>query len=235
MWGRFLQITGLVLIFIFQLNNSILNAKPIAAFKINQLSDFRIKLIDHSVVTPGHIKNYIWDFNDGTFSRVKDPVHIFFKPGVYNVQLIVEDYRGEKDTVAERIIIDRFDFEKELFFNSGVSNVNHRAKIKAKRPVESDNNDSSSYRRINNLKVPNAFTPNNDGINDRWELISDRNEKLRIDIFNRWGTRVFSATSEHISWDGNKDGTQLPEGVYLYVLYFNEGTEAINGTITLLK
>ncbi len=65
------------------------------------------------------------------------------------------------------------------------------------------------------LKVPNVFTPNGDGINDYLEI-----KKLEyyvaneIVIFNRWGNKVFESSNYHNEWDGGN----LSDGVYFYVL-----------------
>ncbi|WP_118974592.1 choice-of-anchor L domain-containing protein [Taibaiella koreensis] len=67
------------------------------------------------------------------------------------------------------------------------------------------------------LFVPNAFSPNGDGLNDVFELKLDHDSKiLQIDIFNRWGQRVFQQYSFNRPWDGNFNGQPLQPGSYFY-------------------
>jgi gliding motility-associated-like protein len=67
--------------------------------------------------------------------------------------------------------------------------------------------------------IPNAFTPNNDGINDcfkitNWGLITE----LKFMIFNRWGQMVFSANNPNLCWDGNFNGLPAVPDTYVYFI-----------------
>jgi gliding motility-associated-like protein len=65
------------------------------------------------------------------------------------------------------------------------------------------------------LTVPNVFTPNGDGINDKYEIpYLDRYISTELIVYNRYGVRVFEEKNYSSSWDGGK----LPDGVYFYVL-----------------
>lgn len=58
---------------------------------------------------------------------------------------------------------------------------------------------------ITTSPLPNVFTPNNDGINDKWvleELTEGNCMVLSVEIFNRWGKSVFDAGTEFTGWDG---------------------------------
>jgi gliding motility-associated-like protein len=81
-------------------------------------------------------------------------------------------------------------------------------------------------------KIPNVFTPNDDGFNDHFEVnavSSGCPRAFRLDIFNRWGVRAFSAETADFSWDG-KDAA---EGVYFYVITYAGLT--YNGTLSLIR
>jgi gliding motility-associated-like protein len=83
------------------------------------------------------------------------------------------------------------------------------------------------------IYIPNAFSPNGDGINEQFELSGNRcnpNDYLRI--FNRWGEIVFE-TNQPFSefWDGTNDGKKPKEDVYTYLL--KSGTQTRRGYLTL--
>ncbi len=69
------------------------------------------------------------------------------------------------------------------------------------------------------LIVPNVFTPNGDGINDTFSFIEQGISSITVQILNRWGNEVYSWNKTNSGWDGkSKDGTDLPDGVYLYII-----------------
>jgi gliding motility-associated-like protein len=68
--------------------------------------------------------------------------------------------------------------------------------------------------------VPNAFTPNNDGINDEFLAGGAEREGYSLRVFDRWGGIVFSSLDPVEGWDGSLDGEALPSGTYPYVMRF---------------
>ncbi|MBX9449096.1 MAG: gliding motility-associated C-terminal domain-containing protein [Taibaiella sp.] len=68
------------------------------------------------------------------------------------------------------------------------------------------------------LMIPNAFSPNGDGLNDRFGVLTDvYPEDFRLEIFNRWGERVFISYKPDNTWDGtDEEGTPADAGVYFY-------------------
>lgn len=89
------------------------------------------------------------------------------------------------------------------------------------------------------VRIPNAFTPNNDGINDRIFPIIVCDYELRdFRIFSRWGQEVFSTNSPAIGWDGSFKGVPLDAGVYFYMLRGKNksGDEVMfKGEITMIR
>lgn len=72
-------------------------------------------------------------------------------------------------------------------------------------------------------EIPNVFTPNNDGRNDFFELISAKGIlELKVVIFNRWGNIVFETNDKNFVWNGqvNNVGIDCSEGVYFYKMEF---------------
>ncbi len=94
-------------------------------------------------------------------------------------------------------------------------------------------------------QLPNVFTPNGDGINELFTPFMPYYgvQKVEMEIFNRWGKRVFHTADPDILWDGADETTHLPssDGVYYYgcKLYVNtlagEIYYLLNGSITLIR
>ncbi len=89
------------------------------------------------------------------------------------------------------------------------------------------------------LFVPNAFTPNGDGLNDILAPITVGYRTLKFfRIFNRWGQMVYNSETLGRGWDGYYGGKLAEVGVYYYVLSTTDRTgkeEQIKGDITLLR
>ncbi|MEO1448317.1 MAG: gliding motility-associated C-terminal domain-containing protein, partial [Bacteroidota bacterium] len=67
--------------------------------------------------------------------------------------------------------------------------------------------------------VPDAFTPNGDGFNDQLLVRGMLVQNYDLQIFSRWGRRVFQSSTMEDSWDGRlPNGKSAPEGVYVYTL-----------------
>jgi gliding motility-associated-like protein len=116
--------------------------------------------------------------------------------------------------------------------------------------VDDKNNESlfSSKVCVDNCplyKLPNTFTPNNDGYNDLFKpIINLFVSEIDLKIYNQWGNLVFKTTDPKINWDGtNNSGSKLPDGTYHYVcrIWENrvtgiiENTQPLSGFIHLLK
>ena len=72
--------------------------------------------------------------------------------------------------------------------------------------------------------APNTFTPNNDGINDRWIPTATGLAAYHCVIFNRWGEVVFETREVDEGWLGNVKGGEhyAPDGIYLYQVYLED-------------
>lgn len=93
--------------------------------------------------------------------------------------------------------------------------------------------------------IPNAFSPNNDGINDFFTVFSNKatREIISLQVFDRWGGKVFEQTNfptneVTMGWDGTANGQILNPGTYAYVakVLFVDGVEMVyHGDINLIK
>lgn len=97
---------------------------------------------------------------------------------------------------------------------------------------------------INDFYIPNAFSPNYDGINDRFRLYSRAEPPLVVDfsIYDRWGGLLyhesnFMANELEKWWNGDSDGKQLPPGSYLYRIELEcyEERVSFTGTVQLVR
>lgn len=69
------------------------------------------------------------------------------------------------------------------------------------------------------LDIPNAFSPDaSPGVNDEWKVSYKSLVSYHCDIFNRWGTLLFSSSDPSQGWDGRHKGKYVPAGVYFYVI-----------------
>jgi gliding motility-associated-like protein len=67
--------------------------------------------------------------------------------------------------------------------------------------------------------IPNVFTPDGDGVNDQFYIANSGLEQFSIEIFNRWGIKVFETTASEIRWDGTStSGVKMSDGTYYYIL-----------------
>jgi gliding motility-associated-like protein len=96
--------------------------------------------------------------------------------------------------------------------------------------------DTVTVRVIDKLFIPNAFSPNGDGINDTWIIrYLDSSPDAVIQIFDRYGKLIFNQTGYNTPWDGTFKGVPLPVGVYYYVLDLRNGGTISTGSVTLIR
>ncbi|MEM6966578.1 MAG: PKD domain-containing protein, partial [Bacteroidota bacterium] len=73
------------------------------------------------------------------------------------------------------------------------------------------------------ISVPNALTPNGDGVNDDLQIFVNADLELldyKFQVYNRWGNVVFSTDDVNELWDGSYNGIALSQGVYIFMLEF---------------
>jgi gliding motility-associated-like protein len=89
-----------------------------------------------------------------------------------------------------------------------------------------------------NVRIPNAFTPNGDNLNDTFKVVDREGSEVvgGIAIYDRWGEKVY-ASQNKLFWDGTIDGKPAPTDVYVYIIeIICAGTpEKLVGDVTLLR
>jgi gliding motility-associated-like protein len=88
--------------------------------------------------------------------------------------------------------------------------------------------------------IPNAFSPNGDGINDEFGLLTSVADPREFEllVFDRWGRVVFRGLTPMMMWDGSTGGTPLPQGVYAWRLRMRDTGGQVRervGHVTLLR
>ena len=94
--------------------------------------------------------------------------------------------------------------------------------------------------QYNDIYIPTAFTPNNDGRNDQLKPYFPGTILLKdFSIFNRWGNRIFTTSQRGFGWDGKVNGEFQPAGVYVWSFQaFDEKTQKSvirKGVVTLIR
>lgn len=88
--------------------------------------------------------------------------------------------------------------------------------------------------------LPSAFTPNDDGINDVLKAyINCGVSSFNLQIYNRWGQRLFESSNLSQGWDGTYKKVKVPFGAYIYVIYYKTlssvvDSKVLKGTVTVL-
>ncbi len=90
--------------------------------------------------------------------------------------------------------------------------------------------------------LPNAFTPNGDGLNDEFKPVQryDLVKTYRLFIYNRWGQLIFEASDINTGWDGTFKGQPAEQGTYVYKIVYTASStgnepQSIAGNVTLVR
>jgi gliding motility-associated-like protein len=87
------------------------------------------------------------------------------------------------------------------------------------------------------LKTNEGVTPNGDGKNDTWQIPCLQYFQNTVQIINRWGQTIFTATNYNNDFNGIFEGREQPDGTYYYIVtvFVNNTTKVFKGTITIIR
>ncbi len=86
------------------------------------------------------------------------------------------------------------------------------------------------------LNIPNVFTPNGDGSNDTWIIEGiDLYPDVTVEIYNRWGDLIFKSNGYQKPWDGTWHGKELPISSFIYIIDLNNGSDPVQGIVTIKR
>jgi gliding motility-associated-like protein len=196
-----------------------------------------------TITNKANIDNVFWEFGDGTTSTVLEPVHAFPNSGDFTVRL-TEVFNGENFTdsavvhihplpvvdIGDTILLFAgnsinlhagggfIDYTWSTGSADSVITVENGGDYWVK--VEDDNccyNSDSVYIKFFQFYIPNAFTPNNDGLNDVFRVFSIyKNVNFKMLIYDRWGQLIFESNNIDQGWDGTIGGKPCPPDSYIY-------------------
>jgi gliding motility-associated-like protein len=84
--------------------------------------------------------------------------------------------------------------------------------------------------------IPNVFSPNGDGIHDKWQIdYLDSYPGATVEIYNRYGQLVFQSKGYSKPWDGTYNGKQVPVGTYYYIINPKNGRKQISGFVDIIR
>jgi gliding motility-associated-like protein len=99
-----------------------------------------------------------------------------------------------------------------------------------------EDNDDVFVKLLLKPVIPNAFSPNGDGINDTWIIrYLDSYPGATVQVFDRYGRAVLTSKGYNTAWDGNITGKPLPAGVYYYIVDPKNGIAPLTGSVTIIR
>jgi len=188
----------------------------------------------------GSDSRYNFIFRDGIMTIDKIPQTITFS-GIPEKMLVKDVYHMSASSTSGLPVL----FES---VNSGYASVlgnectglsRGTAEIRAYNPGDQNYLAAEIFADIaiisTHKEILHLFSPNNDGINDKWEIPDlDSYGKCDIIIFNRWGKEVYANKSYDNLWDGTSNGSPLHDGAYYYFIK-SQNLGTITGTINIVR
>lgn len=109
-------------------------------------------------------------------------------------------------------------------------------KLEAVSAIGCKSADWVSIKVVDDIFIPTAFTPNNDGKNDLWQIpYLDPSKGATVSVYDRAGQLVYQVKGKQVKWDGTLGGIPQNPGVYVYHIHFNNRRPDRKGTICLIR
>ena len=84
--------------------------------------------------------------------------------------------------------------------------------------------------------IPNIFSPNGDGVHDKWEILYlNTYPGSTVDIYNRYGQLIFHSEGYNVPWDGTINGNPVPIGTYYYIVNPKNGRKLMTGYVDVIR
>jgi len=96
--------------------------------------------------------------------------------------------------------------------------------------------DNVSVKILRAPLVPNIFSPNGDGIHDRWDIpYLTSYPGCTVDVYNRYGQLIYHSLGYDKPWDGTVKGNQVPVGTYYYIIDPKNGKQKMSGYVDVIR
>lgn len=90
--------------------------------------------------------------------------------------------------------------------------------------------------KVLSIVPPNVFSPNNDGINDTWEIPGLQNfPNCTVEVFNRYGQLIFKSNGYPKNWDGTFNHQAVPIGTYYFIIKTGQSTNPVSGSVLIIR
>ncbi len=212
------------------------------------------------------VDEWFWDFGDGNTSTLQNPTHTYTTAGLMHVTLRLGCY---DDVVAHDVLIGGTAFAapdiiqdascEQVLLTSPIAGANYSwntgettqsitphtvgsywVEVDMGGCSASDTIDVTQTEATSVVFFPNTFTPNKDNINDVFSAFGENVSDFEINIFNRWGEKVFKGSAVSQVWDGTFNGSLSQIGVYAWKAKFKVpcyGDQVIekSGHVSLLR
>ena len=167
--------------------------------------------------------DFTWEFGDGNTADEENPIHQYTDPGLFDVTLLVNNIVNENLTCSDDLVVT----------------------------------DAVLVRSGGSIEIPNAFTPDPSGpsggrvagganagdaageLENNFIFLPRFSGavQFQMEIFNKWGERIFISNDQTLGWDGFVNGQRAEQGVYLYrisVIFVNGEAFTKLGDVTLI-
>jgi gliding motility-associated-like protein len=253
----------------FQIQSDICLGDEVKVIYLSDINDSEVKSWNYNfgdgnssnTMNPNHVYNYVDTFdvglevvsfegcqNDTLMPKVIEthdyPIVSFSASSLIASELypVINFYNHSKDATFFEWNFDNgeYSFQENPSFCFNTPKI-YNVSLNA----SNDAGCTSEIHKAINIKphytffVPDAFTPNGDGVNDVFLAKGNRIATFEMQVFDRWGAVVFESSSINSGWNGNSNkGNELSVGIYLYniVVYdLNEKLWVYNGEFDLSR
>ncbi len=168
----------------------VVSEAPIAGFTVSPSEANAYQEINFINMSSNAVQ-YLWDFGDGEYSEIYEPIHIYSSHGVYDVTLSVWSEVGCFDSLLINNAITIIQDCRILFPTGFIPNKNGPS--------------GGYYNPVQTIDNNEIFHP-----------IYENIEEYELRIYNRWGELIFISRNIDIGWDGYYKGNLAPQDTYIY-------------------